>query len=131
MGVVVNSRTAGVETHMVTVHRGELFLSARQCIREFQHEFMTLSYDNSVAASKYCVGLEVCQTSRHDNMGIMKRVAVLALVAAAAAHAAVSPQMTLKVGVDLVNVLFTVSDRKGNLVSGLARNDFLIEEDGK
>jgi len=39
--------------------------------------------------------------------------------------------MTLKVGVDLVNVLFTVTDRKGHLVPRLSREDFLVEEDGR
>src|SRR5437764_5530900 len=68
--------------------------------------------------------------NRHDTMRLMKRVAVLILAAAAAAQAA-APQMTLKVGVDLVNVLFTVTDRKGHLVSGLGRQDFLVEEDGR
>jgi len=64
-------------------------------------------------------------------MGQMKRAGVVLLLAAAAVHAAVMPQLTVKVGVDLVNVLFTVTDRKGNLVSGLTRQDFLVEEDGK
>jgi VWFA-related protein len=58
----------------------------------------------------------------------MKRVAVLMLLAASVVHAV--PQTTLKVGVDLVNVLFTVTDHKGHLVSGLGQQDFLIEEDG-
>jgi VWFA-related protein len=61
----------------------------------------------------------------------MKRVVLLTLAVAAVVHAAVEPQMTVKVGVDLVNVLFTVTDRKGHLISGLARQDFLIEEDGR
>jgi VWFA-related protein len=71
------------------------------------------------------------RTSGHDNMGGMKLVGVLVLVAAAVVCAAAPPQMTLKVGVDLINVLFTVTDRKGHLVTGLNREDFLIEEDGK
>src|SRR4051812_44534856 len=41
------------------------------------------------------------------------------------------PQSTLKVNVDLVNVLFTVTDRDGHLVSGLTKEDFAIEEDGR
>ncbi len=64
-------------------------------------------------------------------MGEMKRMGVLVLAAAAALQAATPPQMTLKVGVELVNVLFTVTDRKGHFVPGLGRTDFLIEEDGR
>jgi VWFA-related protein len=40
-------------------------------------------------------------------------------------------QFTLKVGVDLVNVLFTVTDRRGRLVGNLGPNDFSVEEDGR
>jgi VWFA-related protein len=64
-------------------------------------------------------------------MGEMKRVGVLLFLTVVTVHAAVSPQATVKVGVDLVNVLFTVTDRKGNLVPGMTRQDFLVEEDGK
>jgi VWFA-related protein len=63
----------------------------------------------------------------------MKRAGVLVLVviALAAMSAAEPPQMTLKVGVDLVNVLCTVTDAKGRLVPGLTQQDFVIEEDGR
>ncbi len=61
----------------------------------------------------------------------MKPVGILLLAVAAVVHAGVTPQMTVKVGVDLVNVLFTVTDRNGHLVSGLNRQDFLVEEDGR
>jgi VWFA-related protein len=64
-------------------------------------------------------------------MGLMKRVVLLTLAVAAVVYAGAEPQMTVKVGVELVNVLFTVNDRKGHLVSGLSREDFLIEEDGR
>ncbi len=37
---------------------------------------------------------------------------------------------TIRVGVDLVNVLFTVTDRDGRLVPGLTADDFIVEEDG-
>jgi VWFA-related protein len=40
-------------------------------------------------------------------------------------------QFTLKVGVDLVDVLFTVTDRRGRLVTDLEAKDFAIEEDGR
>ena len=71
----------------------------------------------------------------------MKRIGVLILIAAASLHASVMqqkpdpqgvpPQSTVKVGVDLVNVLFSVSDRKGHFVPGLTYRDFTVEEDGK
>jgi VWFA-related protein len=64
-------------------------------------------------------------------MGEMKRVVVLVFIAAATMQAAAPPQFTLKVGVDVVNVLFTVVDRVGRLIPGLTRQDFLVEEDGK
>jgi VWFA-related protein len=37
---------------------------------------------------------------------------------------------TIRVGVDLVDVLFTVTDRNGRLVAGLTADDFIVEEDG-
>ncbi len=40
-------------------------------------------------------------------------------------------QDTLKVSVDLVNVQFTVTDRRGRLVPGLKAQDFAVEEDGR
>jgi VWFA-related protein len=70
-------------------------------------------------------------THRHDNMVEMKRVSVLILLLVTALQAVAQPQFTLKVGVDLVNVLFTVTDRKGRLVTGLSKEDFAVEEDGK
>jgi VWFA-related protein len=41
------------------------------------------------------------------------------------------PQPPLKVDVDLVNVLFSVTDRTGRFVSGLKQDDFAVEEDGR
>lgn len=38
---------------------------------------------------------------------------------------------TIKVDVDLVNVLFSVRDKKGALISDLTENDFQVFEDGK
>ncbi|MBI3683172.1 MAG: VWA domain-containing protein [Acidobacteria bacterium] len=38
---------------------------------------------------------------------------------------------TIKVDVDLVNVLFSVRDRRGGLIANLARDDFHVLEDGK
>ena len=40
-------------------------------------------------------------------------------------------QTTLRVTVDLVNVLFTVTDSAGRLITNLNKEDFLIEEDGR
>lgn len=61
----------------------------------------------------------------------VNRLVLAIVIAALAAPSAALPQFTLKVGVDLVNVLFTVTDRKGRLVSDLTRTDFAIEEDGR
>ena len=38
---------------------------------------------------------------------------------------------TLRVNVDLVNVLFTVTEGNGRLIANLNKEDFLVEEDGK
>ncbi len=40
-------------------------------------------------------------------------------------------QFTITVGVDLVNVLFTVTDDRGRLVSDLGPEDFIVEESGE
>src|SRR5438132_50864 len=40
-------------------------------------------------------------------------------------------QDTLKVTVDLVNVQFSVTDRRGRFVPGLTAQDFKVEEDGR
>jgi len=40
-------------------------------------------------------------------------------------------ETTLKVSVDLVNVIFTVTEGNGRLVPGLNKEDFLVEEDGR
>ncbi|PYV90671.1 MAG: VWA domain-containing protein, partial [Acidobacteria bacterium] len=40
-------------------------------------------------------------------------------------------QTTLHVSVDLVNVLFTVTDGNGRLVTNLNKESFLVDEDGK
>jgi len=64
-------------------------------------------------------------------MSHMRRLAALILLLATALQAAAGPQFTLKVGVDLVNVLFTVRDRNGRLVPNLSAADFAVEEDGR
>ncbi|HUQ91391.1 MAG TPA: VWA domain-containing protein [Bryobacteraceae bacterium] len=42
-----------------------------------------------------------------------------------------SDASTIKVDVDLVNVLFSVRDKKGTLMPGLTKDDFQVFEDGK
>lgn len=55
--------------------------------------------------------------------------AVLAVLAATAVLAA--EQRTFRAGVDITTFGVTVVDRKGNLVTGLTRDDFEVLEDGK
>ena len=40
-------------------------------------------------------------------------------------------EQTLSVNVDLVNVLFTTTDKKGKFIPDLRREDFKVYEDGK
>ena len=40
-------------------------------------------------------------------------------------------ETTLKVNVDLVNVILTVTEGNGRMVPGLNKEDFLVEEDGR
>jgi VWFA-related protein len=64
----------------------------------------------------------------------MKRVSILVLLMASVLQAPALPlsaQDTLKVSVELVNVQFTVTDRRGRLVPGLTAQDFAVEEDGR
>jgi VWFA-related protein len=62
-------------------------------------------------------------------MWVMKLLMAVLFVSVLSLHA--SAQFTLKVGVDLVNVLFTVVDGRGRLVGNLGPEDFVVEEDGK
>ena len=72
-------------------------------------------------------------------MGRMKPKTVLVLligIATVAGFARSSPQSesnqdTLRVTVDLVNVQFSVTDRRGRFVPGLTAQDFKVEEDGR
>jgi VWFA-related protein len=59
----------------------------------------------------------------------MRTFAVFAICAAAAAVAQDLP--TIKVDVDIVNVLTSVRDKRGALVPNLQKSDFTIYEDGK
>jgi VWFA-related protein len=63
----------------------------------------------------------------------MNRVSQLILLIAVVFPAiplTVESQDTLKVSVDLVNVQFSVTDRRGRLIPGLRAEDFTIEEEG-
>ncbi len=59
--------------------------------------------------------------SRRDALGI---------AAGALCSLAKAQEATFSTGVNVVNVLVTVRDKQGNLVKGLARDDFKLEEDG-
>src|SRR5215467_7842011 len=48
-----------------------------------------------------------------------------------AANTASGDDQTLSVNVDLVNILFTVADRKGKFVTNLKKEDFKVYEDEK
>jgi VWFA-related protein len=58
-------------------------------------------------------------------------VSVLAISALAVLLLAQDDSATLKVEVNLVNILFTVRDKKGGLVGSLNKDDFKVFEDGK
>ena len=63
------------------------------------------------------------QSEAHDITAIqMRRFWILVCVIVPAISLA-RQQSTLKVDVDLVNVLFTVTDGKGRLVPGLTKDD--------
>src|SRR6185437_7817151 len=42
-----------------------------------------------------------------------------------------NPMQTLKVNVDVVNLLLNVKDKKGQLLPNLAKDEFQVSEDGK
>jgi VWFA-related protein len=65
-------------------------------------------------------------------MRVMKQFPVVLLLCVIGLTAlAQDPQFTIKVESNLVNVLCTVTDRKGRLIPNLTKDDFMIEEDGK
>src|ERR1700740_999902 len=53
------------------------------------------------------------------------------MLAVSPSHFSQTNQDTPRVAVDLVNVQFSVTDRRGRFVSGLTANDFKVEEDGR
>jgi Ca-activated chloride channel homolog len=69
-------------------------------------------------------------------MGVMKAsvltlLAVIVLSGFPAVIESQGSQDTLKVSVDLVNVQFSVTDRRGRFIPGMEMKDFVLEEDGK
>ena len=64
-------------------------------------------------------------------MALMKRFPVLIILVLLAFEPVVAEQFTIKVGVNLVNLLFSVTDDKGRFVAGLGPGDFIVEEDGE
>jgi len=58
-------------------------------------------------------------------------VAVLSLAAGSAIVALAQKTPEFKVGVNIVNVLATIRDREGRIVTNLSKDDFILEEDGK
>jgi Ca-activated chloride channel family protein len=64
-------------------------------------------------------------------MALMKRFPVLMILVLLAFEPVVAEQFTIKVGVNLVNLLFSVTDDKGRFVAGLGPGDFIVEEDGE
>ena len=59
------------------------------------------------------------------------RRTALGLTAGAICALARAQQATFSTGVNVVNVLVTVRDKQGQLVKGLAKDDFKLEEDGR
>lgn len=64
-------------------------------------------------------------------MSPMVRILALISLTALVFQPVLAAQFTLRVGVDLVNVLFSVTDKNGRFVSGLEPEDLRVEEDGK
>ncbi|MBI2150843.1 MAG: VWA domain-containing protein, partial [Acidobacteria bacterium] len=61
--------------------------------------------------------------------GLVLLLAIISGVFAKAGSQSVDD--TLKVIVDLVDVQFSVTDRRGRFVPGLRAQDFLVQEDGR
>jgi VWFA-related protein len=65
-------------------------------------------------------------------MAAMNRISGLWLLTVLFVASAVSQaQFTIKVDVELTDVNFSVTDRRGRTVPGLAAGDFIVEEDGR
>lgn len=65
-------------------------------------------------------------------MRLIKQFLVVVVVFSVVLSAlAQEPALTIQVDAKLVNVLCSVTDRKGKLVPSLTKDDFIIEEDGK
>lgn len=75
--------------------------------------------------------LKFITPKEHVNMTLMIRFLVLIPLVLLVFQPIEAKQFTIKVGVDLVNVLFTVTDKKGKLISNLGPDEFTVQEDGK
>jgi len=106
-------------------------LEAKTSPAVIDRRYSKRSYDGRSGTSKSM------DANGHDNMGRMrpKRVVILVLgitiFGGFARGIARTAQDTLKVSVDLVNVQFSVTDRRGRFVPGLTAQDFKVEEDGR
>ncbi len=83
-----------------------------------------------------CVQLTVADNTeeiptQHGTMSPMIRLAAVIVLTLLAFRPLGAEQFTITVGVDLVNVLFTVTDDRGRLVSDLGPEDFIVEESGE
>src|SRR5689334_21565779 len=70
-----------------------------------------------------------CAVARHPHCTGMRTFLALALCAIGIAPAQDAP--TIKVDVDIVNVLASVRDKRGALIPNLEKQDFTVYEDGK
>src|SRR5688572_22517845 len=74
--------------------------------------------------------MTVCRIS-HFMRRVWLAVAGVAMVAGGFAIAQENTDEVLRVDVDLVNLLFSVRDKKGALVGNLEKDEFTVFEDGK
>src|SRR5271170_41148 len=72
------------------------------------------------------------QHGASTNINLMRTIALLAVsILLLTVLVSGQDETTLKVEVSLVNILFTVRDKKGGLVGNLNKDDFKVLEDGK
>src|ERR1051325_9353850 len=81
-----------------------------------------------------CIVKQSCAAARQLNCTGMRTLLSLAVCAGLLAQTKPSEQdlpATIKVDVDIVNVLASVRDKRGGLIGNLEKGDFTILEDGK